>query len=145
MVFRLKISVYSFSREADIAFFRGDMPLQRCTERLKFEHTLKHSKWHMSYKGALIRCNGSSTLKCRRRTHAERKYNSTCWVNKHTLKEIRADWVSFSFKIAQPCIALDKGSQAKHRAICRWSWDVLGVSIQNWPWHSCKKSTGRLR
>lgn len=46
VVFGLKISVYSFQQEADISFFKGDMPLQRCIERLKFEHTLEHSKWH---------------------------------------------------------------------------------------------------
>lgn len=36
VVFGLKISVYSFQQEADISFFKGDMPLQRCIERLKF-------------------------------------------------------------------------------------------------------------
>ena len=96
-----------------LSFFKGGMLLQRCTERLKIEHTLEHSKWHTSDKGALIRGDGSSTLKRRRRTHAERKYNNTCWVNKHTRQDIRTDWVSFSFKTAQPCASLDKGSQVK--------------------------------
>lgn len=57
------------------------MPLQRCIERLTFKHTLEHLKWHTSVRGTLIRCNGSSTLKCRERTHAPRKQN-ICWVNR---------------------------------------------------------------
>ena len=96
-----------------LSFFKGGVLLQRGTERLKMEHALEHSKWHTSDKEALIRGNGSSTLKHRRRTHAERKYNNTCWVNKHIRQDIRTDWVSFSFKMAQPCASLDKGSRVE--------------------------------
>lgn len=73
VVFRLKISVHSFPWEADISFFKGDMPLQRRIERWKFKHALEHPKWHTSYKETLIRCNDSSTLKWRGRTYATRK------------------------------------------------------------------------
>lgn len=128
-----------------LSFFKGGRLLQRCTERLKIEHTLEHSKWHTSDKGALIRGNGSSTLKRRRRTHAERKYNNTCWVNKHTRQDIRIDWVSFSFKMVQSPVHLwTKGAKWKCGAARRRSWGLWDVAFQNWPWQCAGALGGQL-
>lgn len=127
VVFRLKISVYSFQWGADISFFKGDMPLQRYIERLKFKHTREHSKWHMSWKGALIRCNGSSTLKCRRTMHATRKYNTPRWVNKHSQGN-RNRWGFLQFQNGAALHITDKGSRAKMWSLMETELSLLGVS-----------------
>lgn len=126
VVFRLKISVYAFQWGADISFFRGDMPLQRCIERLKFKHTHEHSKRHVSWKGALIRCNGSSTLKRRRRTHATRKYNNPRWVNKHSQGN-RNKWGFLPFQNGAALHITDKGSRAKMWSLTETELGLLGV------------------
>lgn len=129
VVFGLKISVYSFQWGADISFFKGDMPLRRCMERLRFKHTREHSECRVSWKGALIRRNGpstSSTLKCRRRAQATRKCNSPRWVNKDSQGN-RNRWGFLQFQNGAALHTTDKGSPAKMWNLMETELGLLGV------------------
>ena len=81
----------------------------------------------MSWKGALIRCNGSSTLKCRRTMHATRKYNTPRWVNKHSQGN-RNRWGFLQFQNGAALHITDKGSQAKMWSLMETELSLLGVS-----------------